>query len=66
MVTETDYITATNLAKIRIAYQAMKDTLAGYGPLTESRWNNIVGLLSDLLDECFETMNGEVLDSKER
>lgn len=59
-MSESDYIKATNLAKIKIAYTVMRDTMAGYGPLTEPQYQNIVGLLGDLLDRFFNSMNEEV------
>lgn len=58
-MTESEYIEATNLAKIRVAYNAMSDTMEGYGPLTKERRVKLTSELGQLLEECFAAIHTE-------
>lgn len=56
-MTEGEYIEATNLAKIRVAVDVLRDVRPGYGPVTKERKHQIYASLSDLLDECFAAID---------
>ena len=56
-MTEAEYVQATNLAKVRVAVDALHDVLPGYGPISQERLTAIYGPLADLLDECFNSIH---------
>jgi hypothetical protein len=41
-----DYINATNLTKLRIAYRTLSDVLA-----TDKRWKQALSLISEMIEE---------------
>ena len=49
---ETEYIYATDLAKLRIAYAAVTDTLTAYH--NEDRRVSIVASLNEWIEELYE------------
>lgn len=52
-MTENEYIEATNLAKVRIADEAMQSVIAR-DPITEDKRLAITKLLGDMLQECYD------------
>jgi hypothetical protein len=56
-MTEQEYIEATNLAKVRIAYDAVRTVIPNHGAVTKERHSEIERLLARLLDDCFAETN---------
>lgn len=52
-MTESEYIEASNLARLRAALSILNDVLPGYGPVTQKKFTLIYRPLSNLVDECF-------------
>ena len=46
---ESDYITISNLAKLRVAQHAIRSVLPGYG-LSKYDWGQAVGIIQDAED----------------
>jgi len=60
---ERHWIDSTNIARIKIASQALQDTLGGYGPLTEDLRKQLVQTTARLFDEYFTYVNSDDYDS---
>ena len=64
-MTETDYIIATNLAKLRIADMTLRDLIEGYGPITAEWRREVCKLTGDIPEKCFEKIKTEEADGEQ-
>jgi hypothetical protein len=55
-MTESEYIEASNLARLRAAMSILRDCIPGYGPVTQENFTAIYRPLSELVDECFDVI----------